>query len=75
MTVNPDIEAERVRNKIIFEDDADRRVPTPGELRFIKRDIRALQQYQWSQEDGKWDWYDIPLVSECLFTTTGEIIK
>lgn len=35
------------------------------QLRFIKRDGSAvLQQYQWSQELGRFDWFDIPLVDE-----------
>lgn len=52
-------------------------IPTQGVLRFIKRSVpmpestdgmmttrRILQQYQWSAEEGAFDWYDVPLVDE-----------
>lgn len=46
-------------------------VPQQGMLRFVEKEIdnhgtpalaRVLQQYQWSSEQGQFDWYDIPLV-------------
>ena len=62
MSINPDIKAERDRNRVIFNDDQDRRIPVVGELRFINRDSSAiLQQYQWSNEDSDHNWYDVPL--------------
>ena len=50
-------------------------IPSPGMLRFVDRDIhnatneyaetaRILQQYQHSANEGKFDWYDIPLVAK-----------
>lgn len=40
-------------------------IPEKGMLRFVVRDEkRILQQYQWSAEEGGFDWYDIPLVDE-----------
>jgi hypothetical protein len=50
-------------------------VPTQHQLRFVERGVptanpevlekrRILQQYQWSAKDGKFDWYDVPLVTE-----------
>lgn len=49
-------------------------IPTNGMLRFVERretnvpegsQVRVrfiLQQYQWSAEEGDFDWYDVPLV-------------
>lgn len=43
--------------------DARYMIPVQHQLRFIKRDDSAiLQQYQWCQDKGAFDWYDIPLV-------------
>lgn len=45
-------------------------IPSGGMLRFVEREtpattaVRVLQQYQWSAEEGKHDWYDIPMVVE-----------
>ena len=44
MSENPDV-------------NTDWRIPLDKELRFLDG---KLQQYQWSQLDGKWDWYDVP---------------
>ena len=40
-------------------------VPDKGMLRFVERDgKRILQQFQWSQKDHQFEWFDIPLVKE-----------
>lgn len=45
-------------------------VPDKGMLRFVLRDEthltgkRILQQYQWSQKEGRYGWFDIPMVKE-----------
>lgn len=47
-------------------------IPVAGMLRFVKvKDPDGpdhgecrLEQFQWSSEDGKHDWYEIPLVEE-----------
>ncbi len=59
----------------IPETDMDSRylIPAAGMLRFVSRDdpklgksrqLRMLQQYQWSMEAGGFDWYDVPMVTE-----------
>ena len=41
-----------------------------GMLRFVERtdmekgSVRILQRYEWSHEEAKHDWYDVPLVLE-----------
>lgn len=46
-------------------------VPTPGMLRFVIRKVhedgttqRILQQFQWSAQDRRQDWYDVPCLDE-----------
>lgn len=45
-------------------------IPVAGMLRFLRvkkadgTERNILQQFQWSSEDGKHDWYTIPLVEE-----------
>lgn len=49
-------------------------VPEKGMLRFVERAVsdpeqerpklRILQRYEWSSTEGKFDWYDIELVTD-----------
>lgn len=45
--------------------------PSQGDLRFIEKEVdnhgtpalrRILQRWEWSYEESKWGWYDVPLV-------------
>jgi len=68
MSVNPDLAAHEESNRVIGCDI--KRIPNTGELRFKEVEWeggekrRILQQYQWSTEDGKHDFYDVPMVTE-----------
>jgi hypothetical protein len=62
--INPDIELKRSQEKY---------APRQGQLRFVEREVviedvtkkvRILQQWQWSNVDHCFDWYDIPLEME-----------
>lgn len=83
MSENPDLAAERERNRIIFNDSLDRHFPTYGDLRFVTRDIHnktnefvktanTLQRYEYSQELGHADWFDVPVSSEAHKGDTDE---
>jgi hypothetical protein len=63
MSKNPDIAADRARNQGVFGDNEDRR-QRPQELRFIMvGPDQVLQQWQFSELDDRWGWYDVPLVT------------
>lgn len=58
-----------------MEMDARYLIPVQHQLRFVIRaesqlpqgivkDVRILQQYQWSMEEGQFDWYDVPMVND-----------
>jgi hypothetical protein len=36
-------------------------MPDVGDLRVVSG---YLQKYEWSIEDGKFDWYDVPIIDE-----------
>lgn len=47
--------------------------PSGGDLRFVEREVdnhgtpalaRILQRWEYSYTDNKWDWYDVPLVTD-----------
>lgn len=65
-----DTESANYGKEIELNMDARYLIPVQHQLRFVwQRGVghegqRILQQYQWSQEKGEFDWYDIPLVSE-----------
>jgi len=68
MSVNPDLAAAEESNRLLNTDIP--RIPVTGELRFKEVEWesgdkrKTLQQYQWSSEDSKHDWYDVPMVTE-----------